>query len=388
MKPEIFRKDFFLYAKMMFLVVILATTVLKMNRNGLSVCIYLLITALFYSASILVEEVKQRKLVMVLLELLLLWGMYQLGYAEAVYYGPVVLLDFIIQVRLPVYLCLLACLVPMALSNRLTGIDSTFLWLEAVFAGMMYYQEVAIVQEYKKEIRENNAQESMLKHDMESAKRQHESQMKQSRLSFENRMLMEKAEISQALHDKLGHSINGSLYQLEACKVIMEAKPEESKKILQAVIDTLRTSMDEIRLILRRENPDKRQMALMQLRTLCEECKEKYRIDAGIKIKGDEELVAESLWEVILDNAYEAVSNALKYAKCSQITIEILVLNEVVRCSIKDNGIGCQKLEEGMGLQGMKRRVRSVNGYLNVESSMGFMINMILPLSQGLEGGK
>lgn len=80
----------------------------------------------------------------------------------------------------------------------------------------------------------------------------------------------------------------------------MEKKPEESTKIVQGVIDNLRTSMDEIRYILRREKPDKKRMTLIQLIGLCEECKEKYGIQAEVKIDGEDKEIPENLWEVIL----------------------------------------------------------------------------------------
>jgi signal transduction histidine kinase len=34
-----------------------------------------------------------------------------------------------------------------------------------------------------------------------------------------------------------------------------------------------------------------------------------------------------------------------------------------------------------MGIQGMKNRVRNVNGYIDISSKEGFQINMIIPLS-------
>jgi signal transduction histidine kinase len=53
----------------------------------------------------------------------------------------------------------------------------------------------------------------------------------------------------------------------------------------------------------------------------------------------------------------------------------------VIRCGIRDNGNGCELLKEGMGIQGMKNRVRNVNGYIDISSNEGFLINMIIPLS-------
>ncbi|MDF2869881.1 MAG: sensor histidine kinase [Anaerocolumna sp.] len=61
--------------------------------------------------------------------------------------------------------------------------------------------------------------------------------------------------------------------------------------------------------------------------------------------------------------------------------IEIIILHKVIRCGIRDNGNGCELLKEGMGIQGMKNRVRNVNGYIDISSNEGFLINMIIPLS-------
>ncbi len=60
--------------------------------------------------------------------------------------------------------------------------------------------------------------------------------------------------------------------------------------------------------------------------------------------------------------------------------MKIHVMNQIVRCSIKDNGIGCEEIVDGMGISGMRQRVRSVNGILNFEAETGFAINMLLPL--------
>ena len=159
----------------------------------------------------------------------------------------------------------------------------------------------------------------------------------------------------------------------------MEKEPETAKKMTQAVIDQLRTGMDEIRAILRKERPKKYKLALLQLQQLCDECNQKG-VEAQLVIEGELSKVSEKYLEIILDNAFEAVSNSLKYAKCTKIDIKIHVLNQMVRCSISDNGVGCDAIEDGMGIAGMRRRVREVNGILDFETEIGFTINILLPL--------
>ena len=80
-----------------------------------------------------------------------------------------------------------------------------------------------------------------------------------------------------------------------------------------------------------------------------------------------------------LDNAFEAVSNAMKYARCKHIQIEINVMNKMLRCSISDDGVGCSKIVDGMGLSGMRRRIRGAGGTISFEAEAGFRVNMLLP---------
>ncbi len=296
--------------------------------------------------------------------------------SSGMYLIPLVLLDTVIYLRLSFAFGILSFLGILAKPEEVL-IYSIY----CTFVLVIYFQNFIMIERYRKYLEEFEQKEHQLKDSIHSKDTIFKEQLAKSSLSFENKMLEEKTRLSQALHDKLGHSINGSVYQLEACKVLMENSPEESRKILQAVIDNLRTSMDEIRIILRREKPDKKRMAYLQLLQLCSDCKEKYGIEAEYKMEGENKEIPEELWDVILDNTIEAVTNALKYAQCTVLSIEIIILHKVIRCSIKDNGVGCISLTEGMGLQGMKNRVRKVNGYIDINSRHGFHINMIFPLS-------
>ena len=255
--------------------------------------------------------------------------------------------------------------------------------LVMMFLILLYYQQNKIVSWYEKVSKDNIVQESKLKSDIEHTKIEHKDELNKSRLMHENELLEEKGRISQALHDKLGHSINGSIVKLEAAKVLINKDPGKSETILQEVIDNLRGSMDEIRVIIRNERPDKKRMALKSLQALLNECEEEYNIKTSLEIKQDDRSIPENIWEIILDNAFEAVTNALKYSSCTEISISINVLGEVVRATIKDNGKGAMGgIEEGMGIQGMKARVRKVKGYIDIESMNGFTINMILPITK------
>ncbi|MBP5179025.1 MAG: hypothetical protein J6066_05580 [Lachnospiraceae bacterium] len=242
-----------------------------------------------------------------------------------------------------------------------------------------YIQQEFVVSSYKKQIQEETILEQGLKRDMETREQASKAELKRNMLAASNQILEERSNLAQALHDKLGHNINGSIYQLEAIKLLMDKDPEKSKQMTQAVIDQLRTGMDEIRAILRKERPEKKDLALLQIYKLCEDCNQKG-VETNLEIEGDVTQITDRLWEVILDNAFEAVSNSMKYARCKNILIKINILNKFVRCSITDDGVGCENIKDGMGISGMRSRVRSVNGTLDFASEAGFTVNMLLPI--------
>lgn len=257
------------------------------------------------------------------------------------------------------------------------NIGQNFLVLTLV--SFLYFQHNEIILSYRKQIKEEENSELSLKRDIKQKEENYRQNMHNNILRTENALLEERARLSQMLHDKLGHNINGSIYQLEACKVLLESDTTRVEKMIQAVIDNLRSGMDEIRLILRNEQPKKHKLAIQELQNLCRECEEKG-ITCTLQMKGEMEQIPPTYLEVILDNSFEAVSNALKYAACTKITIEIVKWNQFAQCRISDNGVGCSEIIEGMGLSGMRQRMRNVGGILEFESEIGFVVKMLFPL--------
>lgn len=271
-------------------------------------------------------------------------------------------------------------ILPLFLPVLFYGEDFFIYEMFAILTGIIYIQHDFIIDSYKKQLKDSVLFEMHLKKDIHRQENALREELRQGLLLSENHALEEREELFQTLHDKLGHTINGSVYQLEAVKVLLKNGSDVNKSLsmLQAVIDQLRTGMDEIRAILRKQRPKKYTLAILQLKRLCEEC-EKMNIKASLITKGDLSHVPENYLEIVLDNAFEAVSNSLKYAHCTKIDITLISMNEMLRCSIWDNGVGCSKITDGMGIAGMRKRIRSVNGILDFSGEAGFTINMLMP---------
>lgn len=332
---------------------------------------------LFASSEIFYELTEKKNVILLILSAFICGAL--IAFHGPIYFIliPFALLDIIEYIQLPAYLYLCTFLVLLYKDQ-----DIFIYFLSCASCNIIYFQHYHIIKWYKEIIDSFMNAEEDLKTSIENQKIRHRNDIERSRLEYENRLLEEKSSLSQALHDKIGHSINGSIYQLEACKLLIKDKPMDSKNIIQAVIDNLRNSLDEIRAILRREKPDKSQLALLQLKKLCGDFVEKYNINAQLNCTGEVGTVPEIIWQIILDNSIEAFSNSLKYSGCRTIKIDIAVLNKLVRCSIKDDGKGCNNIIDGMGLSGMKERTKAVNGDIYVSSEFGFEINMLLPINR------
>ncbi|MCR4990551.1 MAG: hypothetical protein K6A38_06795 [Lachnospiraceae bacterium] len=244
---------------------------------------------------------------------------------------------------------------------------------------VFYVQHEYVVAGYEKRMYEDTVLQQGLKRDYETREYEVQAELKKNMLKAENQILSERAELSQTLHDKLGHNINGSIYQLEGAKVLLKKDPVKAGGMIQSVIDQLRGGMNEIRAILRKQRPENKKMALLQLYELCADCNKKG-VEAELNTEGNLSAISDMLWEIILDNTFEAVTNSMKYSRCRRIEINILVMNEMVRCSVSDDGVGCENVKDGMGISGMRQRIRNAGGSINFETEAGFSVNMLLPL--------
>ena len=345
------------------------------SGTGVSLTILLLVS-LFIACMAIKETVSEgKKLVFLIMAVILFAALMTVGGSSFILLGYLLAYELLAFINAkPIWY-----LIPFAGVFIDTSVGVLNQFIAVVLLALCYMQYEFVVAPYRKQMMEDTKEQQYLKRDIEIREYAVRTEREKNMVMAENKVLEERANLSQTLHDKLGHNINGSIYQLEASKVIMDKDPEKTKSMIQAVIDQLRTGMDEIRAILRKERPEKQKMAVLQLYELCEDCNNKG-VEAEFTKEGDLSKIPDSIWEVILDNSFEAVTNAMKYSKCNTINIKIVVMNKMVRCAVSDDGIGCDNIVDGMGISGMRQRVRSIGGNIEFKSHPGFEVSMLLPI--------
>ncbi|MEQ8548934.1 MAG: PAS domain-containing sensor histidine kinase [Cyclobacteriaceae bacterium] len=83
----------------------------------------------------------------------------------------------------------------------------------------------------------------------------------------------------------------------------------------------------------------------------------------------------------------ECLSNALKHSQAKTLSVSVKILNQQIVLRIEDDGKGFETgiYNKGIGLQNIKERVTTLNGFLKIESSPGngSLIIIKIPLANG-----
>ena len=115
---------------------------------------------------------------------------------------------------------------------------------------------------------------------------------------------------------------------------------------------------------------------------LCRLKEIRCRIDA-MSVTGKNPISHEFRHNVSL-SVKEAVNNALKHSRATEIGMKIQLDAPLLRITIKDNGIGiCQARKGGSGLDSIKQRMDSIRGKCAIEEfeKNGLQVSLEAPVS-------
>ena len=186
----------------------------------------------------------------------------------------------------------------------------------------------------------------------------------------------ERNRIAREIHDNVGHGIAGILIQLQAANKLFNRDEEKSQEILKKSIENLSAALTLLRDTVHNIKPKE---------TLGEEYFKSVIKNFGfcpvdLKVYGDFGLLASGQLEILGSIVKEALTNAAKHSKATLVNITININEKYTRLYIKDNGLGCAKLKEGLGISGMKERVLNMGGTISISSNDGFLIVCLLPM--------
>lgn len=194
-----------------------------------------------------------------------------------------------------------------------------------------------------------------------------------------NLRLEERRAIAQQIHDLLGHSMTASILQLEAAAELLDDDPDRAKSLLNSATGMMREGISQVREAVHQMRADVPSLKAAEMRAMVD----RFRLDSGIFTVFDEEGSLDDLpagiWQVILGNLREGLTNIIRHSGATQVNIRLQALPGVVRLEVRDNGRGCENPAEGMGIGGMRERAAEYGGSLLLQNDQGMRVITLIP---------
>jgi signal transduction histidine kinase len=204
----------------------------------------------------------------------------------------------------------------------------------------------------------------------------------------------ERRRIALELHDDLGQELSVLKLQIGS----IERKLKKIPTTLEEDCDTVLRSVDQIIENVRRLSHDLSPSILEDLglsaaiRSLIEDFRKYGRINVSIDTEKIDNLFSNEAQIVIYRIFQEALSNIVKHAQATHVSIAMERNDESVAFVIEDNGKGYDpekvqrrsSAERGLGIPAIIERVRMLGGTLNLSSheSRGTSICFTLPIDK------
>lgn len=195
--------------------------------------------------------------------------------------------------------------------------------------------------------------------------------------------LEERTRLAREIHDGLGHQLTGLIVQLEALKVMLVSDPARALASVSKLLDIARQAMSEVRTAVREWASDEMGLGPVALRGLVSQVQARSGVDIHYVEEGDisEWPMATSitLYRVL----QESLTNVLRHANATAVTVEVKEDVDDIRLTISDNGLYTEAmpLSPGFGLKGMIERCRQLGGSCNFAGAdpHGLRTKVVLP---------
>ena len=198
----------------------------------------------------------------------------------------------------------------------------------------------------------------------------------------------ERARIARELHDVVAHSVSTMVVQAEAGEALLERQPMRAREAFEAIQDTGREALAEMRRLLGLLRREDRELALApqpsmaNLETLLAHLRG-AGLPVELKVEGGPRPLPPGLDLSAYRIVQEALTNTLKHAGGARAWVVVRYRAKEIEVEISDDGHGSENGGiHGYGIAGMRERVALFGGELEsgTQAGGGHVVRARLPL--------
>lgn len=193
--------------------------------------------------------------------------------------------------------------------------------------------------------------------------------------------LEERQRMAGEIHDTLAQGLVGVITQLEAAARAAETDPDALRRHLDHATGLARESLAEARRSVRAIGPGQLDDARLPdaIRGVADRWSAIHDLPVELTVTGDPLPLHPDVEVAILRAAQEALANVARHAGAGRVAVTLSFMEDLVSLDVRDDGTGFDPGTAsddghpagGYGLTAMRRRLQTVGGRLEVESSPG-----------------
>ena len=216
--------------------------------------------------------------------------------------------------------------------------------------------------------------------DINNLKTTHDNELLQTKLLIQEQTFLN---ISREIHDNIGQKLSFAKLQLNSMTI---SENKHDAELLSDSISIITDSLDDLRDLSKSLNADYIQNngLILSIENQIYQLGKSGKYQIKMKVTGESQFLKADKELVLFRMIQESLSNIVKHADASEITINLHYCVADLVLKISDNGTGfdMQQKKDGQGLINLKKRTENMKGNFNVESipSQGTVITIKMPL--------
>jgi two-component system sensor histidine kinase UhpB len=193
-----------------------------------------------------------------------------------------------------------------------------------------------------------------------------------------------RADVAREIHDDIGSSLTGMKIDLALLRKKMDASPEVSERLqdLDRLIDAAAISSRRIIRALRPTVLDHGIVPALQWQL--EEFERRHGVRVHFEHPKSEPVLDETEAVALFRIVQEALTNIAKHAHASEVTVTLFIKGRQLTLEIADNGVGLvngrAERSGSYGIIGMRERIQSLNGWMEIEGPPGRGVTLMLAI--------
>lgn len=220
-------------------------------------------------------------------------------------------------------------------------------------------------------------------HELEEANRRLKAEMEQREIieaqlakkAAEEAVTADRTRLARDLHDAVTQTLFSASLTAEVLPDLWELDVDEAKRSTEELRQLTRGALAEMRTLLLELRPSTlTQTHLTDLiKQLCEAFIGRSRLPIQLTVEGDCELPPE-VQVAFYRIAQESLNNVFKYARASQVNVNLFVSPATVHFETCDNGIGFDmsaRKPTSLGMRIMRERAEAIHADLHISSTPG-----------------